>query len=51
MKKINLAVTGALGRMGREIIKSTKRDKKFKIIAITESKIFNKKSCGFKTTN
>ena len=26
MKKINLAVTGALGRMGQEIIKSSKRD-------------------------
>ena len=48
MKKINLAVTGALGRMGQEIIKSSKRDKKFKIIAITESKIFNKKVAGLK---
>ena len=48
MKKINLAITGALGRMGREVIKSSKRDKKFKIIAITESKNFNKKVSGLK---
>ena len=48
MKKINLAITGALGRMGREVIKSSKKDKKFKIIAITESKNFNKKVSGLK---
>ena len=48
MKKINLAVTGGLGRMGQQIINSTKKDKKFKIISITENKISNKKILGLK---
>ena len=30
MKKINLAITGCLGRMGRQLIKSSKSDKKIK---------------------
>ena len=38
MKKINLAVTGCLGRMGQQIIKSVKKDKNFKIVALTENK-------------
>ena len=38
MKKINLAVTGCLGRMGKQIIKSAKSDKKFKLVTLTESK-------------
>ena len=38
MKKINLAVTGCLGRMGNQIIKSVKSDKKFKLVAVTENK-------------
>ena len=30
MNKIKLAVTGCLGRMGQQIIKSAKKDKNFK---------------------
>ncbi|MDA9233914.1 4-hydroxy-tetrahydrodipicolinate reductase [Candidatus Pelagibacter sp.] len=48
MKKINLAITGCLGRMGQQIIKSSKSDKNFKIITITENKIINKKIGGIK---
>ena len=48
MKKINLAITGGLGRMGQQIINSSKNDRKFKIISITENKISNKKISGFK---
>ena len=48
MKKINLAVTGGLGRMGQEIIKSVRSDKNFKLITITESKELNKKIAGIK---
>ena len=48
MKKINLAITGGLGRMGQQIIYSTKKDKKFKIISITENKTSIKKVSGFK---
>ena len=29
MKKINLAITGCMGRMGRQIIKSSKKNKNF----------------------
>ena len=48
MKKINLAITGGLGRMGQQIISSSKRDKRFKIVSITESRILNKKVSGLK---
>ena len=48
MKKIKLAVTGCMGRMGREIIKSAKLDKNFKLIALTENKKIYKKINGIK---
>ena len=41
MKKINLSITGGLGRMGQQIIRSSKSNKKFKIISITENRILN----------
>jgi len=43
MRKINLAVTGCMGRMGQQIIKSAKLNKNFKLVALTESKKINKK--------
>ena len=46
MKKINLAITGCMGRMGSQIIKSAKKDQNFKITALTESKKINKKING-----
>ena len=48
MKKINLAITGCLGRMGQQIIKSSKLDKNFKLVTITENKVINKKINGIK---
>jgi len=48
MKKIKLAVTGCLGRMGNQIIKSYRKDKKFKLVALTENKIIKKKINGLK---
>tara|TARA_B110001452_G_scaffold24068_1_gene19061 strand:+ start:58 stop:834 length:777 start_codon:yes stop_codon:yes gene_type:complete len=48
MKKINLAITGCLGRMGQQLIKSTKSNKNFKLVALTENKIINKKIAGIK---
>ena len=48
MRKINLAVTGCLGRMGQQIIKSVKFDKNFKLVTVTESKKTNKKIQGLK---
>ena len=43
MKKINLAITGYLGRMGQQLIKSSKANKNFKIVTLTENKLLNKK--------
>ena len=48
MKKINLAITGCMGRMGQQIIKSVKSDKNFKIVALTENRIITKKIFGIK---
>ena len=46
MKKINLAITGCMGRMGGQLIKSVKKDQNFKITALTENKRINKKING-----
>ena len=43
MKKINLAITGCMGRMGQQIIKSVRLDKNFKLVALTENRKINKK--------
>ena len=48
MRKINLAVTGCMGRMGQQIIKSAKLNKNFKLVVLTESKKINKKINGIK---
>ena len=48
MKKINLAITGCLGRMGQQLIKSSKKEKNFRLVSITENKIINKKISGLK---
>ena len=52
MKKINLAITGCLGRMGQQLIKSTKKNSRFKLVSITESKVVKRKISGiYPTTN
>ena len=43
MKKINLAITGCLGRMGQQLVKSSKSAKNFKLVSVTENKMVNKK--------
>ena len=48
MRKINLAVNGCLGRMGHQIIKAVKSDKKFKLVTVTENKKTSKKIDGLK---
>ena len=48
MKKINLAITGCLGRMGQQLVKSSKSAKNFKLVSITENRIINKKVSGLK---
>ena len=48
MKKINLSITGCLGRMGQQLIKSSKETKNFRIVSVTENKKINKKVSGLK---
>ena len=48
MKKINLAISGCLGRMGQQLIKSSKSNKSFKLVALTENMPINKKIAGIK---
>jgi len=46
MKKINLAISGCLGRMGQQLIKSSKSNNSFKLVTLTESKIINRRIAG-----
>ena len=48
MDKIKLGITGCLGRMGQQLIKSSKKNKSFKLVTLTESKSINKKFNGIK---
>ena len=48
MKKINLAITGCMGRMGQQLIKSSKKNKNFKLVTLTENRLLNKKFNGIK---
>ena len=48
MKKINLSITGCLGRMGQQLIRSSKTVKNFKLVSVTENRIINKKVSGLK---
>ena len=48
MKKINLSITGCMGRMGQQLIKSSQKNKNFKLVSLTENKIINKKIAGLK---
>ena len=41
MRKINLAISGCMGRMGQQLIKSS--NKNFKLVALTENRLVNKK--------
>ena len=50
MKKINLSISGCMGRMGQQLIKSSKRNKNFKLISLTENRIVNKKISGINPT-
>ena len=48
MRKINLSISGCMGRMGQQLIKSSKRNKNFKLISLTENRLINKKIAGIK---
>ena len=48
MKKINLGISGCMGRMGQQLIKSSKNNKDFNLKALTEYTNINKKIHGIK---
>ena len=48
MKKINLSISGCMGRMGRQLIESSKKNKNFKLVSLTENRLLNKKIAGIK---
>ncbi len=35
--KINLTITGCMGRMGQQLIKSSIKNKNFKLVSLTEN--------------
>ena len=48
MRKINLSISGCMGRMGQQLIKSSKANKNFKLVTLTENRIINKKISGIR---
>ncbi len=48
MKKINLAITGCMGRMGQQLVKTSKANKNFKLVSLTENRIINKSIMGIR---
>ena len=48
MEKINLAITGCFGRMGQQLIKSSKSAKNFKVVSVTENRVVSQKVSGIK---
>jgi len=48
MNKIKLTITGCLGRMGQQLVKSASNSKNFKLVSLTENRIINKKICGLR---
>ena len=48
MKKINLGVSGCMGRMGQQLIRSSKKNKSFNLKTLTENRRINRKIHGIK---
>ena len=48
MKKINLAISGCMGRMGQQLIKSANNNINFKLVSLTENRKIEKKISGIK---
>jgi 4-hydroxy-tetrahydrodipicolinate reductase len=49
MKKINLSISGCMGRMGQQLIKSSKINRNFKLVSLTENRLVKKKNFWVKT--
>ena len=50
MSKVKLAITGCLGRMGQQLIKSSKDDKNIKLTTLTENRLVKNKISGIKVS-
>ena len=48
MKKIKLTITGCMGRMGQQLIKTIKKDKKISLYSLTENRPISKKIFGLR---
>ena len=48
MRKINLSISGCMGRMGQQLIKSSKKNRNFRLVSLTENRLVNKKIAGLK---
>ncbi len=48
MKKINLSIAGCMGRMGQQLIRSSKKNTSFKLVSLTENRLINKKIAGLR---
>ena len=48
MKKVNLGITGCMGRMGQQLINSSEKNNYFKLVTLTENKFIKKKINGIK---
>ena len=48
MENLKISITGCLGRMGQQLIKSSKKDNNLNLVSITENKFINKKIYGLK---
>ena len=51
MRKINISISGCMGRMGQQLIKSSKKNKNFRLVSLTENRLVNKKIAGIKPTS
>ena len=41
MRKINIVITGYLGRMGRQLVRSANKANNFKLVSVTENRKIN----------
>ena len=48
MTKINLSISGCMGKMGQQLIKSSKKNRNFKLVSLTENRLINKRIAGLK---
>ncbi len=48
MNKIKLTITGCFGKMGQQLVKSSRGARNFKLVSVTEDRLVNKKVSGLR---